>query len=408
MRTFAVIGKNFGDEGKGLATDSLALRGGRTLVARHNGGAQSGHTVESKEGKCGRFVFHELSSGSFRGAGTLWISPFYPDLYKLGEEIATFTELTGTVPDIFAMEDVCVTVPDDILVNMALEVSRGDGRHGSCGMGINECDLRTKAGWGVPLGRIKERSGEVIYRLLRDVRGEYLPRRLGEIGSLLTDDAAEYIGLLENDDVLRNAAEVMAANIRRVRVVTREDLETIFAETDTLIFETGQGLLLDGDNEEYAPHVTASSTGLTNPVRFLKDMGMKLDEAVYVSRTYVTRHGAGRLKNECPREELGNIGHDMTNEPNPWQGSIRYGRHQDEDDFVKAVKDDICRNGAEDAEVALFLTHLNETDGKVIMKNGSKDAEGFIREPVIKDVFDRIYLSATPYGEDVRIYRNIG
>ncbi|MBQ2594611.1 MAG: adenylosuccinate synthetase [Candidatus Riflebacteria bacterium] len=45
MKAIAVIGKNFGDEGKGMAVDFLALHSEKPLVVRHNGGAQSGHTV---------------------------------------------------------------------------------------------------------------------------------------------------------------------------------------------------------------------------------------------------------------------------------------------------------------------------------------------------------------------------
>ena len=69
MSIKAVIGKNFGDEGKGLATDYLAMlskRAGHScIVVRHNGGAQAGHTVEAS-GK--RFIFREISSGTLRGA----------------------------------------------------------------------------------------------------------------------------------------------------------------------------------------------------------------------------------------------------------------------------------------------------------------------------------------------------
>ena len=54
-----VIGKNFGDEGKGAAVDRLCCDK-NALVVRHNGGAQAGHTVE--EGDF-RFVFHQLGSG---------------------------------------------------------------------------------------------------------------------------------------------------------------------------------------------------------------------------------------------------------------------------------------------------------------------------------------------------------
>jgi adenylosuccinate synthase len=45
MRARAVIGANFGDEGKGLITDYLCATQGAGMVVRFNGGAQAGHTV---------------------------------------------------------------------------------------------------------------------------------------------------------------------------------------------------------------------------------------------------------------------------------------------------------------------------------------------------------------------------
>jgi len=65
----AVIGANFGDEGKGLMTDVLASRApSRTLVVRANGGAQAGHTVVTPEGR--RHVFGHVGSGALCGAPT--------------------------------------------------------------------------------------------------------------------------------------------------------------------------------------------------------------------------------------------------------------------------------------------------------------------------------------------------
>ena len=118
MKTVAVTGKNFGDEGKGLACHFLSRGAGRVLGVRHNGGSQSGHTVERKGPGGGRFVFHALSSGSFNGADTLWAQTFTPDLYKIGEEVQAFRAAAGFLPRIFAEEMTCVTVPDDVLINM--------------------------------------------------------------------------------------------------------------------------------------------------------------------------------------------------------------------------------------------------------------------------------------------------
>ena len=44
-----VIGGAYGDEGKGLATDLFSAKASPTIVIKHNGGAQAGHTVELPE-----------------------------------------------------------------------------------------------------------------------------------------------------------------------------------------------------------------------------------------------------------------------------------------------------------------------------------------------------------------------
>lgn len=63
----AVIGANYGDEGKGLVTDALSHND--TTVVRFNGGGQAGHTVVTPDGR--RHVFKHIGAGSFRGAHTV-------------------------------------------------------------------------------------------------------------------------------------------------------------------------------------------------------------------------------------------------------------------------------------------------------------------------------------------------
>lgn len=401
MKTAAVTGKNFGDEGKGLAVDYLCSKAERPLVVRHNGGAQSGHTVEIKDaGK--RFVFHELSSGSFRRAGTLWAEEFYPDLIKLGEEAEAFRAVSGFVPDIFSEEKTCVTLPDDVLLNMALESSRGGRRHGSCGMGINECDLRTKAGYGLTVGNVVRMSEKEILSELSRIRLSYTSERTKQLSDVLNGSASVYLDLLSDENVLRNSARIIRENARFVRALSDGALVDLLDSADTLIFEAGQGLLLDRDNTEYAPHVTASSTGIDNPLAFLGRAGLKLDEAVYVTRTYVTRHGAGKLNCECPREELGIPGPDPTNVYNDWQGGFRYARHESEATFCEPVLKDIRKTGGKPGGTSLFVTHLDETGGSVAMKDGSVRIEEFARLPLIRATFDRIYLSGSKFSDGVR------
>ena len=202
-RVIAVIGANFGDEGKGLAVDSFCAGSAQALVVRHNGGAQAGHTVETEDK---RFVFHQLSSGSFRGADTLLAKTFLPDLYKLEEEILAFRDVSGFSPRVYADHRARVTVIDDILLNMALETSRGRNRHGSCGMGINEAVLRNEAGFWLTVGKVAGMSaGELASELFR-IRREYV---IPILSSLVINDGGEFSDLLSSENVIVNASEGM-------------------------------------------------------------------------------------------------------------------------------------------------------------------------------------------------------
>ncbi len=396
----AVIGKNFGDEGKGLAVDYLAMQnpGEKSLVIRHNGGAQSGHTVDLPKK---RFVFHELSSGSFRGADTLWADTYYPDLYKLGEELEDFRMLSGFVPQIYAQPGAQITLIDDVLLNMAAEEARGKSRHGSCGMGIYEAQLRGEAGFAVTLEDLIHMNRAELVTRLQEIRGKYLPGRLHAL-SLAKESLGEYGELLEDTNVLFNVATQILENLDYVQLV--ENMDTFLRGYARVIFENGQGLLLDSENDVFAPHVTASRTGLHNPCAFLKRYELSLDEVLYVTRSFVTRHGAGPLPYECSAEELGIFRPDETNVENPWQGRLRFARHGTLEEFVAPVIEDLqvlkeyqmslpCRT--------LMLTHLNETDGTIKMSVQDYPVEVFCREVRIGQTFDTFYLSTSPYAAEI-------
>ena len=101
------------------------------------------------------------------------------------------------------------------------------------------------------------------------------------------------------------------------------------------------------------------------------------------------------------RERLGVIQKDRTNEPNEWQGHIRYGTHVDEEDFVTSIRDDMINNSYNKLKVSLLLTHLNETENMILFKDRNMTISEFREIPPIKGLFSHIYLSDTPYAEDV-------
>ena len=393
LKTIAVIGANFGDEGKGMAVDYFCNNVRECLVIRHNGGAQAGHTVEYNSR---RFVFHQLSSGSLRHADTFLAETFLPDLFKLQEEAEDFRSFAGFLPKIYADRNSHITVIDDVILNMALESSRGSARHGSCGMGINEAVLRSEAGFGLSVGRVLGMtSGELAAELSR-IRREYVMPRAESLG--LTS-ANEYGELLRNNHVLRNAAEGMLSGAEYL--IPAESLRKLAESKERVVFEGAQGLLLDSENIRYAPHLTSSRTGLHNPMKICADAGIRLDMAVYVMRSYVTKHGAGPMPFECDKTALGNIDKDLTNIENRWQGRIRYGYYVSPAELAASVNGDA---GSFQGEKALFITHLNETGGMIRFRGLDIPALQLPYEPAFGHSISRLYCSHTHRSDDTNEY----
>lgn len=394
---YAVIGSHFGDEGKGLATDYFASKSANTLVVRHNGGAQSGHTVEDEKR---RFIFHELSSGSFRGADTYWAATFFPDIFKLKDELTAFYETAGFTPRIFASPGCSITTIDDILINMLLESSRGKNRHGSCGMGINEAFLRSKAGFSITLEELSRLDEAALFNKLTDFRNEYTSARLKELSDEYNRDNI-YYEMLSDSVILSNFSHEVNNNKKYVTALYAPDI--LFPQYENVIFETGQGLRLDAEFKENYPNVTASRTGLTNIQDILKNADMKLDEVIYVSRSYLTKHGAGDFPNEDKSlKDMFNLS-DNTNTPNEWQGTLRYSAFDSPQDFIRVIKEDkkICPYPV---KASLMITHLNKTGKKMIFRDAHTDIENFIASDIIKSEFDTFYLSESRYADDIYLY----
>ena len=393
MNVRAVIGKNFGDEGKGLAVSSFAekaMQSGKScIIIRHNGGAQAGHTAENEKG---RFVFHQLGSGSFYGADTLWSETYLPDLIKLGDELSELEKKSGIRPALFASGNCRCTCIIDIILNMAAESLRGSGRHGSCGMGINEC-MRRSEHFPLYLSDIRTMTADGLYSELERIREEYVPLRLEELGTTVSE-LGEYGGLLYDRNILRNTAQIMCSNAKLVRQVNYEALSGY----DEIIFEGAQGLLLDSEYLKFAPHLTNSRTGSYNPMNFCrKYLPGQSPELVYVTRTYVTRHGNGPLPyaGEFDPEKYSIT--DKTNIPNDWQGTLRFAPHGTAEEFLEPVIEDMKNAESADFTASLMLTHIDETNGEVICCSGNTAADDFLEKIIGREIFDRIYRSASRF-----------
>ena len=331
MRTIAVIGKNFGDEGKGFTCSRLASSLKNALIIKHNGGGQAGHTVEDPEGKW-RFIHHQIGAGAEYHVPTLFADSFMPDLFQLRNEVKAFTELFGFQPILYSEKNARVTTVDDVLLNMGAELARGKNRHGSCGMGIEECVQRNAAGYRITLEELVTWTKQDLLDRLKQIRREYTERRAKILGIYPSNPSYE---MLNNETVLENFVIEVKENVKLLKLVDAD--KKWLEEYQNLIFETGQGLLLDQDYEAYAPHLTSSKTGIHNSAVFLEKRGLFLDEAIYVTRPYVTRHGNGPLPCEVDPSELPGVREDLTNRPNEWQGTLRYAKHESLEAFFTPV-----------------------------------------------------------------------
>ena len=375
MRTIAVIGKNFGDEGKGFTCSRLASSLKNALIIKHNGGGQAGHTVEDPKGKW-RFIHHQIGAGAEYHVPTLFADSFMPDLFQLGKEVKDFTELFGFQPILYSEKNVRVTTVEDVLLNMGAEVARGKNRHGSCGMGIEECVQRNAAGYGITVEELAGWSKQDLVDRLKQIRKEYTGRRAKILGIYPSNP---YYEMLNNETVLENFVIEVKENVKLLKLV---DADRIWLEEfQHLIFETGQGLLLDQDNEAYAPHLTSSKTGIHNSAIFLEKRGLSLEEAIYVTRPYVTRHGNGPLPCEVDPSELPGVGEDLTNRPNEWQGTLRYAKHESLEAFFAPVLRDrdsvdcLERMGEtkrpKHPQLSILVTQLSETGNQLYFDEGS-------------------------------------
>ena len=346
MKVQVVIGANYGDEGKGLVSGCLAREADKnnekTLTVFYNGTTQRAHTFEGE-------VHRSMAAGTKYGSDTYYHEQFVIDPISIW--------ILQAKPIING--NCRVILPCDVLKNRQLEQDRGAARHGSCGFGLFEAVKRCKN----PEDDLR------MYELL-DAFNSYR-----KIKRILTKYRTP-------DDELYNLSNFMMA----VNFIVKHSKVCEFGEAiknyDTVIFEGGQGLLLDQNNKDDFPHLTPSSTG---SFYISKDIN-KLDvepELFYVSRSYMTRHGAGPMESECRKEDINSDIIDNTNVDNEWQGSLRFGKINTETLKERILQDSSLYNRK---KLNLVLTQLNYTNNKILTTEGYKS----INKPSFADA---LYVS---------------
>jgi len=306
--TSVVLGAGYGDEGKGVVTSTLAHD--HDLVVRFCGGSQAAHTVNYAGIN---HVFHHFGSGTLQYKPTYLAEEFIVNPIIYCEEKETLRNKNMT-PILFIDDKCRLTTPFDMIINQTLEKKRGDKKHGSCGLGINETVTRDEVlDFDLSVYNCAKNIDK-LKDMLQHLFETYYVKR----ADMLDLDVELFKHKEKLDAILDHYIADFAHMCLNSTIVDRDILE----EFDHVLFEGSQGLMLD---EEYGkfPHVTRGRTGMTNVLKIFEEHKLeKTPKVFYVTRHYMTRHGEGPIDHEFDGTKTL---FDRTNIPNEWQGVLRYG-----------------------------------------------------------------------------------
>ena len=282
----AVVGANWGDEGKGKITDTLADKA--DVVIRFQGGANAGHTIVNDYGK---FALHTLPSGVFHqnvmniiGNGVALNIPI------LMKELESIEEQGVPAPQLMISDRCQVVMPYHILFDECEEERLAGKSFGSTKSGIAPfySDKYAKVGWQVnELFMDDEALMEKIDRICvqKDILLVHLYHR----------DPIDRAELLETIHRYRSMVAPYVGNVS-------EYLEQAIKEDRTILLEGQLGTLKDPDHGIY-PMVTSSSTLAAFGAIGAGIPPYEIKKVVVVNKAYSSAVGAGEFVSEIFGEE---------------------------------------------------------------------------------------------------------
>ena len=281
----AVVGANWGDEGKGKITDMLAQQA--DIIVRFQGGANAGHTIVNDYGK---FALHTLPSGVFYSHTTSVIGNGVAlNIPVLFGEIKSITERNVPMPKILVSDRAQMVMPYHILFDQYEEERLGGKSFGSTKSGIAPfySDKFAKIGFQVSELFDEETLKEKVERICeqKNVMLEHMYHKP------LIDPA----GLLET---LHEYKEMIAPYVCDVSAF----LDKALKEGKTVLLEGQLGTLKDPDHGIY-PMVTSSSTLAAYGAIGAGIPPYAISQIITVCKAYSSAVGAGAFVSEIFGEE---------------------------------------------------------------------------------------------------------
>lgn len=312
----------YGDQGKGTTVDFQTRETNSKLTVRFNGGAQAAHNIVLKDGR--HHTFAQFGAATFNSDVKTFLSKYVlvnPLAMENEEKHLRENDVFDAFNRMYIDMDALVTTPYHRADNRIKELYRGNQMHGSCGMGISATveDSITRPDECLRMKDLLDDT-QLIKKLqlnrlamIQSTKDYVIPN------NPLMDNE---IGTFE-DDVFDMIIDRYRAFRDKVSIIDFTAASKLFNETETVIFEPAQGVLLD-ENYGFHPYTTWTTCTLKNAFGILSDLNFKGDIDTYaVSRTFGTRHGPGPFVTED--KELTRILADPFNTLNIWQKGFRCG-----------------------------------------------------------------------------------
>lgn len=296
MSGVVIVGAQWGDEGKGRATDALGSR--VDYVVKFNGGNNAGHTVVIGDQK---FALHLLPSGILTpGCIPVIGNGVVIDLGVLFHELDGLIERGVDPSELLVSNAAHIIAPYARTLDQVTERFLGSRKIGTTGRGIGPA-------YADKINRIGIRIGDLFDEpVLRDkiegalaVKNHLLVKVYNRRAITVDEVADELLGFRER----------LAPMVADTSLILNKAID----EGKTVLFEGGQATMLDVDHGTY-PFVTSSNATAGGACTGSGVGPTKIDSVIGVSKAYITRVGEGPFPTELldeDGEKLRQIGHEF-------------------------------------------------------------------------------------------------
>ena len=295
MPAIVLIGAQWGDEGKGKATDLLG--GSVDYVVKFNGGNNAGHTVVIGDQT---YALHLLPSGILSpGCTPVIANGVVVDLGVLVEEIDALEERGVDTGKLLLSANAHVIPPYNRVLDRVTERFLGSRKIGTTGRGIGPTYADKMNRVGI---RVQDLYDESILRQKVEAALATKNQLLVKIYNRRAVEVEETM-----EELLRHA-ERLRPMVADTALVLNEALD----RGETVLFEAGQATLLDVDHGTY-PFVTSSNATAGGACTGAGIAPTRVDRVVGIFKAYTTRVGEGPFPTELEDEHgqfLRDAGHE--------------------------------------------------------------------------------------------------